>query len=109
MYYLYFMIFYCKLIGLINILLRLMFVIFSGKALRCLSQKLAGGWLGMGEYGECTKEDRINNGWPCYTEERPIVYCSGRYWNDGYYERVGNDKTLMVFGFGYFIITFGIS
>ena len=80
-----------------------MLVIFSGKALPCLSQKLAGGWVGggdaPGENEECTKEDRINKGWPCYTEERPIVYCSGKYWNDSYYKKVSNDKTLMVFGF----------
>ena len=82
--------------------------LLSGKALQCLSQKLAGGWVGggpgAGPLDECTKEYRINQGWPCYTEERPIVYCSGRYWSDGYYVKVYKDLTPMVFK--YFIIVF---
>ena len=73
-----------------------------------MSQKLAGGWVGggpgAGENEECTKEDRINQGWPCFTEKRPVVYCSGKYWNDYLYEKVSKDMRTRVFG--YFIIVF---
>ena len=78
--------------------------------LRCFSQKLAGGWTGggpgLGKSGKCTKEDRINDDWPCYTEQRPVVYCSGKYWDDYKYKKVSKDKTPMVFGFEYFMIVF---
>ena len=63
---------------------------------------MAGAWTGggprAGENDECTKEDRINQGWPCYTEERPVVYCSGRYWNDYMYENVSKDITILGLG-----------
>ena len=72
----------------------LYFLTFSGRVLRCFSQRLAGGWygggLGPGVDKDCKKEDRINTGWPCYTEERPTVSCSGKYWNDYLYEKVSN-------------------
>ena len=75
-----------------------------------MSQKLAGGWVGggpgAGENDECTKEDRINQSWPCYPEKRPVVYCSGKYWDDYLYKKVSKDKTPMVFGFAYFITVF---
>ena len=77
---------------------------------RCFSQRLAGGWygggLGPGVDKDCKKEDRINTGWPCYTEERPTVSCSGKYWNDYLYKKVSKDKTRIVIGCGYLIIVF---
>ena len=95
--------------GLINIFAKNIFI-FSEKALKCFGQKLAGGWGGNGpeegEQGECTKEDRINRGWPCYTDERPIVYCGGTYNNDNKADtrkisecvaREGHKKTHFVF------------
>jgi len=58
---------------------------YGGKAFRCLSQKIAGAWTGgvpsVMEDEDCDKV-RNEGHWPCFREERPVVYCRGHYHGD---------------------------
>ena len=65
--------------------------LISGKAFSCFNQKIAGAWVGGGTgfpTNETCEATSLARGFPCYVEERPVVYCTGKYYNDGYYVKV---------------------
>ena len=66
-------------------------LLISGKAFSCFNQKIAGAWVGGGTgfpTNETCEATSLARGFPCYVEERPVVYCTGKYYNDGYYVNV---------------------
>ena len=66
-------------------------LLISGKAFSCFNQKIAGAWVGGGTgfpTNETCEATSLARGFPCYVEERPVVYCTGKYYNDGYFVKV---------------------
>ena len=66
-------------------------LLISGKTMACFNQKIAGAWVGGGggfPTNETCEATSLARGYPCYVEERPVVYCTAKYYNDGYFKKV---------------------
>ena len=56
----------------------------------CFNQKIAGAWVGEDKIDtkKTCEATSLARGYPCYVEERPVVYCTAKYYNDGYFKKV---------------------
>ena len=66
-------------------------LLISGRTMACFNQKIAGAWVGGGggfPTNETCEATSLARGYPCYVEERPVVYCTAKYYNDGYFKKV---------------------
>ena len=66
-------------------------LLISARTMRCFNQKIAGAWVGGGggfPTNETCEATSLARGYPCYVEERPVVFCTGKYYNDYLFQKV---------------------
>lgn len=80
-------------LSLLAVALQITLCSIIAKAFECFNQKLAGGWVMDFQTGgfptnETCEYTSLKKGFPCFVEERPVVYCEAKYVNDAYYRKV---------------------